>query len=338
MIDYRSDTVTRPSAAMREAMARAEVGDDVYGDDPTVRELETRTAQLLGKQAAVFVASGTMSNLLGIMAHCERGDEYIVAQGAHTYRFEGGGAAVLGSVQPQPVETGANGAISAEQIRREAKRSGDPHLARTRLVALENAFWGRVQSLEEMESATRTAHELGLATHLDGARIFNAATALGEHPSRLAESFDSVSVCLSKGLGAPVGSVLVGSTEVIDGARRWRKVLGGGWRQAGLLAAAGLFALDHNVSRIGEDHRRATELATQLHEIEPLRVDLDAVETSMVFVELDEEYRGSFEQALQVADIAVGGRGSYRFVLHLDIADEDVERTVEVVRAWAAKV
>lgn len=335
MIDLRSDTVTRPTEAMREAMARADVGDDVYGEDPTVLRLEARVAEIFGKEASVFVASGTMSNLLGIISQCERGDEYLVAQGAHTYRYEGGGAAVLGSVQPQPIESAINGALDPERIVEEAKTTGDPHFARTRLLTLENAYWGRLQTLDEMNAATSAARASGLSTHLDGARVFNATVGLGIDPAELTRGFDTVSVCLSKGLGAPVGSVLAGPTDVIERARRWKKVVGGGWRQAGILAAAGLHALEHHVERLAEDHRRARTLADELAELAPLKVDRDAVETNMVFVEVAEPLRRSLEEHLEASEIRIGGRGNYRLVLHLGVDDDALQVVIDAFRSWA---
>jgi threonine aldolase len=337
MIDFRSDTVTRPTAAMRNAMAAAPVGDDVYGEDPTVNALEARAADMLGKDAALFVASGTMANLLGILAHCERGDEYLVAEGAHTYLYEGGGAAVLGSVQPQPIRSKPNGAIAPDDVRAAVKDPSDSHFARTRLLALENAYWGRVQSLSEMTAATDVAREFGLGTHLDGARFFNAVVALDQPAAALAAPFDTVSVCLSKGLGAPVGSVLVGAASVIERARRWRKVVGGGWRQAGMLAAAGLHALEHHVARLADDHARARRFAEALSDLPGVEVDLDAVQTNMVLVDVANR-RESFDRALAAADIRVGGRGAYRFVMHLDIDDAAVDRALDVVKAWSETI
>jgi threonine aldolase len=246
MIDLRSDTVTRPSSGMRQAMAAAEVGDDVWGDDPTVNRLQAVMAERLGKEAALFFASGTQCNLAAVMAHCGRGDEYIVGQEAHTYKYEGGGAAVLGSIQPQPIVNAPDGTLPLEKIAA-AVKPPDHHFARTRLLALENTIGGKVLPEGYCEAATALARKHRLGTHLDGARLFNAAVASGKDAAALAGPFDTTSICFSKGLGAPVGSVLVGKKALIAEAARWRKVLGGGMRQVGILAAACLYALDHNI-------------------------------------------------------------------------------------------
>ena len=263
LADLRSDTVTQPSRGMREAMAAAEVGDDVYGDDPTVNRLQAVAAERFGFEAALFFPTGTQSNLAALMSHCGRGDEYLVGQEAHTYKYEQGGAAVLGSIQPQPLDNDADGSISLERISA-AIKPADDHFARSRLLAIENTIGGRVLSLQYLQRATQFAHGKGLATHLDGARLFNAVVKLNVAERAAVSGFDSVSVCLSKGLGAPAGSLLLGSKEVIRAARRWRKALGGGMRQAGVLAAAGLYALAHNVHRLREDHENAARLAKGL--------------------------------------------------------------------------
>lgn len=252
VVDLRSDTVTQPTAAMREAMQAAPVGDDVYGEDPTVNALQERLAAMLGFEAGLFVPTGTQSNLLALLSHCERGDEYLVGMDAHTYKFEGGGAAVLGSIQPQPIVQAEDGSLPLDRVAA-AIKPVDPHFARTRLLALENTWHGRTLPLDYLRAAGDLARERGLGYHLDGARLFNAAVACGVPAREIARHFDTVSVCLSKGLGAPVGSVLVGSRALIDKARRWRKVCGGGWRQAGMLAAAGLYALDHHIDRLADD-------------------------------------------------------------------------------------
>jgi len=262
-IDLRSDTVTRPTPAMRRAMAAAEVGDDVYGDDPTVNRLEATAAERLGFEAALFTCSGTQANLVSIMTHCARGEEYIVGQQAHTYKYEGGGAAVLGSIQPQPLDFEADGTLDLERVAR-AIKPADFHFARTRLLCLENTQGGKVLPLDYLKRAGEFARARKLRLHLDGARIFNAAVQLGMDVRELTAPFDSVSVCLSKGLGAPVGSMVCGGREFIGEARRWRKVCGGGMRQAGILAAAGLYALDHHVDRLADDHHNAGLLARGL--------------------------------------------------------------------------
>jgi len=326
IIDLRSDTVTRPSPAMRAAMAAAEVGDDVYGEDPTVNRLEALAAGMLGTEAALFVASGTQSNLLAIMAHCGRGDEYIAGQTAHCYRCEGGGAAVLGGVQPQPVEVEPDGTLDLGKVAAAIKPL-DPHFARTRLLCLENTQAGRVLPLDYLARAHALARERGLALHLDGARLFNAAVALGVEAREIAGHFDSVSVCLSKGLGAPVGSLLCGTRELVAEARRWRKVLGGGMRQAGILAAAGIVALSENVGRLAEDHANARRLAEGLAAI-GVAVDPAEVRTNMVFLCLPPEQAESLAAFLRERGILVAGRESIRLVTHHDVTAADIDRFV----------
>ncbi|MDX2299931.1 MAG: low-specificity L-threonine aldolase [Xanthomonadaceae bacterium] len=332
-IDLRSDTVTRPSAAMRAAMVAAEVGDDVYGEDPTVNHLQQHVAQALGFEAALFVPSGTQSNLIALMSHCERGDEYLVGMEAHTYKFEGGGAAVLGSIQPQPIMQAADGSLPLDALARAIKPI-DPHFARTRLLALENTWHGRVLPLEYLAQARAFCDAHGLALHLDGARLFNAAVASGVSARAIAGHFDSVSVCFSKGLGAPVGSVLVGSAALIDKARRWRKVTGGGWRQAGLLAAACLHALDHNVARLADDHARAAHLADGLRGLPGITVD--AQHTNMVFIEVPTERLPAFKAHLEAQRVrmSIGYLPQIRMVTHLDIDDAAIERTLTAFRAF----
>jgi len=327
-VDLRSDTVTRPTPAMRTAMLEAPVGDDVYGEDPTVNALQQRLADDLGFESALFVPSGTQSNLLALMSHCERGDEYLVGMDAHTYKFEGGGAAVLGSIQPQPIVQDADGSLPLERVAT-AIKPVDPHFARTRLLALENTWHGRVLPLDYLRAAHDFARERGLALHLDGARLYNAAVACGVEAREIARHFDSVSVCLSKGLGAPVGSVLVGSAALIDKARRWRKVTGGGWRQAGMLAAAGLYALDHHVARLADDHARAVRLAEGLGALPG--VSLLGQHTNMVFVDVPAERLRELDAHLQQARIriSIGYLPTLRLVMHLDVDDAAVERTVQ---------
>ena len=333
VIDLRSDTVTRPTRAMREAMLAAEVGDDVYGEDPSVNALQQRLADDLGFDAGLFVPSGTQSNLLALLAHCERGDEYLVGMDAHTYKFEGGGGAVLGSIQPQPIMQAQDGSLPLESIRG-AIKPVDPHFARTRLLALENTWHGRVLPHEYLVGARDLARAHGLGLHLDGARLFNAAVADGVPAREIARHFDSVSICLSKGLGAPVGSVLVGSHALIDKARRWRKVAGGGWRQAGMLAAACLHALDHHVERLVDDHRRAAYLAGCLREIGG--VELLGQYTNMVFIDVPEARLRQLDTHLQQVGIriSIGYLPTLRLVTHLDIDDDGIERTVEAFRSF----
>ncbi|MBV7503443.1 low-specificity L-threonine aldolase [Achromobacter sp. ACM05] len=331
MIDLRSDTVTRPDAAMLQAMANAPLGDDVMGDDPTVIRLQKTLAERTGKAAGLFFPSGTQSNLAALMAHCDRGDEYLVGQLAHTYKYEGGGAAVLGSIQPQPIEHAPDGSLPLEKLAAALKPKGDPHFARTRLLALENTFHGKLIPAAYIQAATSWAREQGLATHLDGARVFNAAVASGKPVADLCQPFDSVSICFSKGLGAPVGSVLVGSEELIGRAHRWRKMLGGGLRQSGVLAAACLYALEHNVERLAQDHENARLLAEGLRGIAGVKVL--SQDTNMVFVEFEPSRCDALTAALGKEDIlmrAVYG-GPTRLVTHLNVSADDVRRVVEAV-------
>ncbi|MBC7992143.1 MAG: low-specificity L-threonine aldolase [Rhizobacter sp.] len=330
-VDLRSDTVTQPTAAMRDAMARAEVGDDVFGDDPTVNALQERIASMLGKEAALFVPSGTQSNLIAIMSHCGRGDEYIVGQMAHTYRWEAGGAAVLGSVQPQPLEHRADGTLALDDIAA-AIKPDDAHFARSRLLCLENTLGGRVLSLAYMADATALVRERGLATHLDGARLFNAATALGVPASEIAQHFDTVSVCFSKGLGAPVGSALCGSKALIPSAHRWRKMLGGGMRQAGVLAAAALHALDHHVARLADDHALAQRLAQGLSGLPNIVVD--PPQTNMVFADVQGERAAGLVSHLKSRGVLTTGLYRLRFVTHLDVDAEGVDHAIAAVREY----
>jgi len=326
-VDLRSDTITRPTEAMRAAAVRAGVGDDVFGDDPTVNALQARLAAELGFEAGLFVSSGTQSNLLALMAHCERGDEYLVGSEAHTYKYEGGGAAVLGSIQPQPIPQAPDGSLPLDLVARAIKPLGDSHFARTRLLALENTWGGRVLPRSYIAEAGKLAKAHGLGFHLDGARLFNAAIAEGIPAAEITRPFDSVSVCFSKGLGAPIGSMLLGSAPLIDRARRWRKVLGGGWRQAGLLAAMADHALDHHVHRLAEDHRRARELADALRRIPSLQVD--GPHTNMVFVGVPAERLPALDAFMQDHEIRLAVRGPIvRLVLHLDVDDAGLARSI----------
>jgi threonine aldolase len=329
LIDLRSDTVTRPTAAMREAMAAAPLGDDVFGDDPSVNALQLRIAALLGKDAALFVPTGTMSNLCGLMAHCQRGDEYLVGQMAHTYRWEGGGAAVLGSIQPQPLAQQADGTIALADIEANIKPD-DVHFARTRLLALENTWGGQVLPQAAVDAACALAHGRGLATHLDGARLFNAAVASGRSVAELAAPFDSISVCFSKGLGTPAGSALVGSHELIKRAHRVRKMLGGGMRQAGVLAAAALHALDHHVARLADDHAHAQLLAEGLMDLQG--VSVVRPHTNIVFVDVATALAAGVVERLQAAGVLCTGLYRLRFVTHLDVSRDDIERALPLIR------
>jgi threonine aldolase len=332
--DFRSDTVTRPSPAMRAAMAAAEVGDDVFGDDPTVQRLEAKASAMLGKEAALFLPSGTQSNLVALMAHCGRGDEYVVGQMAHCYRWEAGGAAVLGSIQPQPIANQPDGTLRLADIA-EAIKPDDSHFARTRLLALENTIGGKVLSLAYMAEATALARRHGLACHLDGARAFNASAALGAPIAAVAAPFDTISVCLSKGLGAPIGSTLVGSAELIAKARRIRKMVGGGLRQVGVIAAAGLYALEHNVARLAEDHANAKRLAEGLAQHPGLAIV--EPETNILFVDVAPAIMVEFAGHLAANGIGVtssyGGRRQ-RWVTHLDVDSGAVDEALAIVRAF----
>ena len=335
VVDLRSDTVTRPTAAMRAAMHAAAVGDDVYGEDPTVNALQERLAGDLGFEAGLFVPTGTQSNLLALLAHCERGDEYLVGMDAHTYKFEGGGAAVLGSIQPQPIVQAEDGRLPLDRVAA-AIKPVDPHFARTRLLALENTWHGRALPLDYLRDAAAFARDKGLGIHLDGARLFNAAVACGVPARDIARHFDTVSVCLSKGLGAPVGSVLVGPHALIDKARRWRKVCGGGWRQAGMLAAACLHALDHHVARLADDHARAARLAQRLAGIDGLAVL--GQHTNMVFIDVPVERLRALDAHLREAGIriSIGYLPTLRLVTHLDVDDAGIDRTAEAFARFFA--
>jgi threonine aldolase len=333
MIDLRSDTVTRPTQEMREVMASAEVGDDVWGDDPTVKQLEALAAEMLGTEAAIFAASGTQTNLIALMSHCQRGDEYLVGQTAHTYKYEGGGAAVLGSIQPQPINNEVNGTIALENIL-SAIKPDDIHFAKSRLLCLENTTGGKVLPLDYLEAATNLAIEHGLLNHLDGARVFNAAVKLGIDVKEIAKYFDSISICLSKGLGAPVGSVLCGSKELIKESHRWRKMLGGGMRQAGIIAAAGIYVLENNVKRLQDDHANATLLGEELAKISQLEVDLDYLHTNMVFLKSNEGDFIALSQYLEQRNILIDARYTARLVCHLDISREDTLTTIDAIKEY----
>jgi threonine aldolase len=341
-VDLRSDTVTQPTAGMRAAIAAAALGDDVFGDDPSVNALQEKIAGLLGFEAALFVPTGTQGNLCGILSHCQRGDEYIVGQMQHCYRWEGGGAAVFGSVQPQPLEHQPDGSLVLDAIEA-AIKPDDPHFARTRLLALENTLGGKVLPFAYLQQATALARARGLATHLDGARLFNAAVAQAAaagsdaraEARRIASLFDSVSVCFSKGLGAPVGSALCGSRELIARARRIRKMAGGGMRQAGLLAAAASYALEHQVDRLAEDHALARRLAEGLAGVPGLQVE--PPHTNILFVDLAGEARERSAQLLpHLASQGVLATGLYRlrFVTHLDVDAAGVDRAVAAIRSF----
>jgi len=321
LVDLRSDTVTRPSDGMRRAMAAAEVGDDVFGDDPTVNRLQARAAELFGFEASLFFPTGTQSNLAALMSHCQRGDEVLVGMEAHTYRYEAGGGAVLGSIQPQAIANRPDGTLDLKQVEA-AVKPDDPHFARTRLLALENTITGRVIPRQYFDEALALAKRRGLATHLDGARIFNAAVKLGLPARELCRGFDSVSSCLSKGLGAPAGTMLLGSKDFIARAKRARKILGGVMRQAGVLAAAGLYALEHNVERLAEDHANAERLAKG--------IGAPAPQSNMVFYEAPP---GLPEHLAKHGVIVLPG-ARLRLVTHLDVDAADIDRAIATFNSF----
>lgn len=329
-IDLRSDTVTQPGKGMRDAMHAADVGDDDYGEDPTVRRLQEAVAQRMGMEAGLYVPSGTQGNLVALMSHCQRGDEYIAGQEAHAYRFEGGGAAVLGSIQPQPLPNQPDGSIALADIEAAVKPI-DKHFARTRLIALENTISGRVLPQAYVRSVLEFARARALKTHLDGARIFNAAVKQRTPPSQLVQGFDSVSVCLSKGLGAPVGSVLCGSREFIESAGRWRKMLGGQMRQAGVIAAAGLYAIEHNVERLEEDHANAAYLA---REMDAMGFAITPPQTNIFYAELAAGECAGLDAFLMARGIRMRVTPRMRVVLHMDVTRAEVRQVVEALRAY----
>ena len=341
-IDLRSDTVTRPTAGMREAMTQALVGDDVYGDDPSVNELQEKVAHMLGFEAALFMSTGTQSNLCGILSHCQRGDEYIVGQMAHCYRWEGGGAAVFGSVQPQPLTQQADGSLLLQDIEA-AIKPDDAHFAKTTLLCLENTWGGIVLPQSYLNEFSSFAKQKGLARHLDGARLFNAAvaqaTASGtsayDEVKNITQCFDSVSVCFSKGLGAPMGSALCGSKAFIAKAHRLRKMAGGGLRQAGFMAAAASYALDHHVIRLAEDHQLMAHLAKGLAGIPGLQIETP--QTNILFVDLvgEAKARGAALQAhLKSEGVDMNGLYRLRFVTHLDVDRAGVDRAIAAIRQF----
>ncbi|WP_213995184.1 low-specificity L-threonine aldolase [Arsukibacterium sp.] len=356
MADFRSDTVTQPCAAMRQAMHDAKLGDDVFNDDPTTLELQRYAAELLGFDAALFAPSGTQTNLIAMMSHCQRGDEAIVGQQWHTYKWEGGGMAVLGSIQPQPLELQTDGTLALDDIAG-AIKPDDPHFARTRLIVIENTVGGKVLPLAYMRDVAALAKDKGLKCHIDGARLMNAAVALaGEHqlsPQQMArqlcQGYDSVSLCLSKGLGCPVGSLLLGSADFITRAKRARKMLGGGMRQTGVLTAAGLYALKHNIERLADDHANAcylaaglTELASRLPVLQSLTVI--APQTNIVFTDITPALAERLLPYLAQHGIHVtasryqaqqGALMRLRWVCHLDISRVQVEQTLAVIRQFA---
>ncbi len=341
-VDLRSDTVTQPTPGMRAAMQAAPLGDDVFAGDPSVNALQEKIAAMLGFEAALFVPTGTQSNLCAVLSHCQRGDEYIVGQMAHAYRWEGGGAAVFGSVQPQPLNHQADGSLSLTDIEA-AIKPDDAHFARSRLLALENTLGGKLLPLAYVQAATALVKASGLNRHLDGARLFNAAVAQAAQTGsdartearRIAQCFDSVSVCFSKGLGAPIGSALCGSKAFIARAHRIRKMAGGGMRQAGGLAAAASYALDHHIDRLADDHALASRLADGLAGIEGLQVE--APQTNILFVDLTGAAKSQSAALLKhLGDHGVQATGLYRlrFVTHLDVDAAGADHAVAVIRQF----
>ncbi|WBA07800.1 low-specificity L-threonine aldolase [Salinivibrio kushneri] len=334
MIDFRSDTVTQPDASMRDAMANAPVGDDVYGDDPSINALETWAAERHGFEAALFTASGTQANLLALMAHCERGDEYLCGQQAHNYKYEAGGAAVLGSIQPQPIENESDGTLSFDKIAA-AIKPDDFHFARTKLLSLENTIGGKVLPLSYLAKARTFCDQHQLQLHLDGARVYNAAIALEVDIKAISCHFDSMTICLSKGLGAPVGSLLLGSKALISKARRIRKMLGGGMRQAGILAVAGYKALTENVERLAEDHANAHYLASELEKLNGFSTSGYPVQTNIVYVDVAETInRTRLQMRLMEKEVRVSLSGSpARLVTHKDICRADIDTLIAAIKA-----
>ncbi len=342
-IDLRSDTVTLPTPAMRRAIAEAPLGDDVYGEDPTINRLEALAAERVGKEAAMLVVSGTMGNLCGILAHCGRGEEAIVGDQSHIYHYEGGGASTLGGVAFHVVATLASGELPLESLAGAIRDIEDPHEAVTRLICLENTHnrcGGVVLSLEYMRSVHDFAQQHGLRVHLDGARVFNAAVALGVDVREITQHVDSVQFCLSKGLAAPVGSILAGDAAFIARARRIRKLVGGGMRQAGIIAAAGIVALDEMVDRLAEDHANARMLAEGLASFPQIAIDLAAVQSDIVIFKLREGHGTpeALAHALSERGLLLGGigRGYLRAVTHYGIDAGDIEEALEVVRVTLA--
>ncbi len=329
MIDLRSDTVTRPTRTMLDAMLNAETGDDVYADDPTVNQLQAYAAEISGKQAALFLPTGTQANLVALLSHCQRGEEYIAGQGAHNYLYEAGGAAVLGSIQPQPIDAAPDATLPLDAVAAKIK-ADDIHFARTRLLSLENTHNGKVLPREYLKQAWDFTRERGLGLHVDGARIFNAVVEYGCTLEEVARYCDSFTICLSKGLGAPVGSLLLGSDEFIQRAMRWRKMTGGGMRQAGILAAAGLYALQNNVQRLKEDHDNAAWLAGALREV---GAQVSRHDTNMLFVKVGADKAAALGEFMKQRGVLINAAPVTRLVTHLDV---NRQQLAEVAHHWQA--
>lgn len=336
MIDLRSDTVTRPSEEMRLAMSRADVGDDVYGDDPSVNLLEQEAAELSGKEAALFLPTGTQANLVALLTHCQRGEEYIVGQKAHNYLFEAGGAAVLGSIQPQPIDAASDGTLPLDVVASVIKPD-DVHFARTKLLCIENTHNGKVLPLSYLEQAWAFTREKGLALHVDGARIMNAAVALDVPLSTLTQYCDTLTICLSKGLGAPIGSLLCGSAAYIKQARRWRKMVGGGMRQAGILAEAARYALLNNVERLREDHENAQWLANELSAI-GVEVMAPGAQTNMLFLKVPAHEAAQLGGWMKERDVLMSAGAVTRIVTHLDVSRTDLEQLVALWKEFKQSI
>jgi threonine aldolase len=317
---------------MRTAMAQADVGDDVYGDDPTVNALQAEAVRLSGKEAALFLPTGTQANLVALLSHCQRGEEYIVGQQAHNYKYEAGGAAVLGSIQPQPIEANSDGTLPLDKVAA-AIKPDDIHFAKTRLLSLENTISGRVLPLEYLQQAWQFTREHKLALHIDGARIFNAAVALNVPLKTLAQYCDTFTICLSKGLGAPVGSLLCGSEEFIQRANRWRKMTGGGMRQAGILAAAGLYALEHNVERLKEDHDNAKWFEQQLRDI---GVDIaePGAQTNVLYLRQSPELAAKLGPWMRERGVLISAGPLTRILTHLNVSRQDLQKVVDLWREF----
>ncbi len=334
IVDFRSDTVTRPTHGMRNAMANSKVGDDVYGDDPTVNELQNKVANLLGKEAGLFVTSGTQSNLCAMLAHCQRGEEIITGDKYHVYVDEAGGASVLGSIMMTSIKTRKDGSIDANEIEKKVKPD-DPHYPISKLLSLENTVAGKTQNINNINECVERANKFGLSTHMDGARLMNAAVKLNIPAKEIVEKIDSVSLCLSKGLGAPAGSVLVGSKELIAKTYRIRKLVGGGMRQAGILASAGIYALDNNVNRLNDDHKNANLLAEKLSGINKILVKPKDIETNMVFIKIPVEAINSFQKYCYDNKILINvDSETIRLVTHLDISTEKIDFFVKKVKTF----
>lgn len=329
IIDLRSDTLTQPSKKMKEFMFKAPLGDDVYGEDPSVNALEEKVAKLTKKEAALFVTSGTQSNLLALLSHCNRGDEYICGQDAHIFKYEAGGGAVVGSIQPQPIEFEKDATLDLKKVKEKIKPK-DNHFARTKLLCLENTHHGQVLSMDYLKKANKFAKKNNLLLHLDGARVFNAVVDLDVKLSDITKHFDSASLCLSKGLGTPAGSVLVGSKEFIKEARHYRKMIGGGLRQAGILASAGIYALDNHIQDLKKDHKLAKYLADELRKIEKITVVSN--HTNMMFIQVEDEDK--LKKHLEKNNILISGYGKLRLVIHRDIKKEDVKKTILAFKSF----